>query len=227
MVIQKGIMGRVVAGLMLGFTAMILFEAAENRLFAPVPVEMGMAIPEIGATPSAPGVMTFIAPSAVPTSRATPELAPYPIYGPAAEIRNEIWLNTDAPTRLADLRGRVVLLWFFAYDCPPCLPVLADVHGWHDSYSEQGLSVIGIHYPRIQAERDTDNLVEALARLDVPYPVVQDNDGLTWNAYGQRVLPTVYLIDRRGYLRYRFVGAGGTDETETAIQALLEERTED
>ncbi|MFN8565694.1 MAG: hypothetical protein U0703_29605 [Anaerolineae bacterium] len=62
----------------------------------------------------------------------------------------------------------------------------------------------------------------------MPYPVVQDNDGLTWNAFtGQRVLPTVYLIDRRGFLRYRFVGVGGETRPRRRFWALLEERTED
>lgn len=219
MVIQKPEIGRVIAVLLLAVTLLAALQRDE-----PQRVVVATGTP-VAAMPTPPSAMTFIAPSAVPTSRATPELAPYPIYGPAAEIRNEVWLNTDAPTRLTDLRGQVVLLWFFAYDCPPCQPVLTTVHQWYNIYSDQGLSVIGVHYPRNDAERDLDNLTAALARLSIPYPVVQDNDGLTWNAYGQRVLPTVYLIDRRGFLRYRFVGTGGDDETETAIQALLDEKS--
>ncbi|MCC6803292.1 MAG: redoxin domain-containing protein [Anaerolineae bacterium] len=217
MIVQKIDVGRVIAGLLLVMALLAVIEIQQQPRFDP-PLPLPTLSP-----PTPPSAMTFIAPTPVPTARATPELAPYPIYGPAAEIRNEVWLNTDVPTRLADLRGRVVLLWFFAYDCPPCLPVLDTVDGWHAAYGEQGLSVIGVHYPRNDAERDIDNLVEALERLDVPYPVVQDNDGLTWNAYGQRVLPTLYLIDRRGFLRYRFVGVGGDTEIETAIRALLDE----
>lgn len=218
MVIQKLDIGRAIAGLVLGLALLVVIDTDDQRRSAVVPTSAPLV-----ATLTPEHALTFIAPSAVPTARATPELAPYPIYGPAAEIRNDIWLNTAAPTRLADLRGQVVLLTFFAYDCPPCLPVLSAVREWYDAYGDQGLSVIGIHYPRNEAERDFDGLVEALARLDVPYPVVQDNEGQTWNAYGQRVLPTLYLIDRRGFLRYRFVGAGGSDETEAAIRALLQE----
>lgn len=217
MIVQKIDVGRVIAGLLLVMALLAVIEIQQQARFDPP-----LPIPTL-SPPTPPSGMTFIAPTPVPTSRATPELAPYPIYGPAAEIRNEVWLNTDAPTRLTDLRGQVVLLWFWASGCTPCMPVLAKVSEWYDAYSADGLAVIGVHYPRITAERDTDALVEALARLSVPYPVVQDNDGLTWNAYGQRVLPTLYLIDRRGFLRYRFVGVGGDDETETAIRALLGE----
>ncbi|MFN8452712.1 MAG: redoxin domain-containing protein [Anaerolineae bacterium] len=104
----------------------------------------------------------------------------------------------------ADLRGQVVLLWFFAYDCPLRQPVLSTIDGWYDAYREQGLSVIGVHYPRNDAERDTETCSALECRACRTRS--QDNDGLTWNAYGQRVLPTIYLIDRRGFLRYRFVG---------------------
>jgi len=217
---QKINVGRVIAGLLLVMVLLAVIEAEELRRSLPP-----ISLPTVPA-PTPPSAMTFIAPTAVPTARMTPELAPYPIYGPAAEIRNDVWLNTDMPTRLADLRGQVVLLTFWASGCTPCMPVLTNVHTWYDAYSADGLAIIGVHYPRIEAERDYDALVAALARLDVPYPVVQDNEGMTWNAYGQRVLPTVYLIDRRGYLRYRYVGVGGYEETETAIQALLDEKTE-
>jgi thiol-disulfide isomerase/thioredoxin len=216
-IIQKIDIGRVIAGLLVVMALLAVIETDDqSRFAAPTSAPTMVAV-----TP--PSALTFIPPTIVPTARATPELAPYPIYGPAAEIRNEVWLNTDTPLRLTDLRGQVVLLSFWAFDCTPCMPVLSTVRGWYDTYGGQGLTIIGVHYPRIEAERDFDNLVEALIRLDVPYPVVQDNDGLTWNAYGQRVLPTLYLIDRRGFLRYRFVGMGGSDETETAIRALLGE----
>jgi thiol-disulfide isomerase/thioredoxin len=127
------------------------------------------------------------------------------------------------PLRLADLRGRVVLLEFWAFGCIPCLPVLANVGGWYDAYRDDGLTVIGIHHPKIDAERSYDGLVAALDRLGIAYPVAQDNEGLTWRAYGQLVWPTLSLIDKRGNLRYQQVGAGGYEAMETAIRALLAE----
>ncbi len=83
--------------------------------------------------------------------------------------------------------------------------------------------VIGNHYPEFSYEKDLDNLKEALVRLDVPYAVAQDNDGATWRAYRTRYWPTLFLIDKRGDLRYTHIGEGRYDETEAAIQALLAE----
>lgn len=83
--------------------------------------------------------------------------------------------------------------------------------------------VIGNHYPEFSYEEDLDNLKDALVRLDVPYPVAQDNDGRTWRAYKNRYWPSLFLIDKRGHIRYRHIGEGHYDETEAAIQALLAE----
>jgi hypothetical protein len=94
---------------------------------------------------------------------------------------------------------------------------------WHQAYKDQGLVVIGNHYPEFQHEKDLDNLKEALIDLDVPYPVVQDNDGLNWRAYNNRYWPTLYLIDKTGQIRYVHIGEGAYQETEEAIEYLLSE----
>lgn len=81
--------------------------------------------------------------------------------------------------------------------------------------------MIGNHYPEFSYEEDLDNLKEALAELDISYPVVQDNEGNTWRAYKTRYWPTLYLIDKMGIIRYMHIGEGHYKETEAAIQALL------
>jgi hypothetical protein len=129
-------------------------------------------------------------------------------YGPAPELENEVWLNTPAPLRLADLRGQNVL---------PALRAL------HAAYAGQGLIIIGNHYPEFAHEADLDNLKDAVARLDIQYAVAQDNDGLTWRAYNNHFWPALFLIDRRGRVRYKHIGEGRYAETEAAIQALLAE----
>jgi hypothetical protein len=94
---------------------------------------------------------------------------------------------------------------------------------WHYKYKDQGLVVIGNHYPEFNHERDLDNLKEAIQRLDVPYPVAQDNGRRTWGAYNTRYWPTLYLIDKWGQIRYVHIGEGAYQKTEGAIQALLAE----
>jgi len=94
---------------------------------------------------------------------------------------------------------------------------------WHETYKDQGLVVIGNHYPEFAYEHNLDNLRAAIERLGVPYPVLQDNDRETWAAYQNRYWPTTYLIDKQGNIRYRHIGEGAYVETEDAIRALLAE----
>ncbi len=95
---------------------------------------------------------------------------------------------------------------------------------WHKKYNGQGLVVIGNHYPEFSYEKDLNNLKRAVADLGIDYPVAQDNDGKTWRAYDNRYWPTLYLIDKKGNLRYLHIGEGAYDETEAAIQTLLAEK---
>jgi hypothetical protein len=101
--------------------------------------------------------------------------------------------------------------------------VIPSLRDWHNTYKDQGLVVIGNHYPEFNHERDLDELAAAIERLEVPYPVAQDNDGHTWRAYNNRYWPTLYLIDKHGRIRYVHIGEGAYKGTELAIQALLEE----
>ncbi len=94
---------------------------------------------------------------------------------------------------------------------------------WHQQYAGQGLVIIGNHYPEFAHEKDLDNLKDAIQRLNVPYAVAQDNEGKTWRAYHNHYWPALYLIDKRGHIRYQHIGEGAYAETEAAIQALLAE----
>ncbi|MBC7811476.1 MAG: redoxin domain-containing protein [Burkholderiales bacterium] len=144
-------------------------------------------------------------------------------YGPAPELNNQVWLNTDTPLRLADLRGSVVLLEFWTFDCINCIRTLPYMQQWHETYADQGLTVIGNHFPEFDYEHDMANVRAALPRLGITYAVAQDNNGATWRAYNQRYWPTIYLIDKQGNIRYFHIGEGRYAETEAAIQALLAE----
>lgn len=94
---------------------------------------------------------------------------------------------------------------------------------WHQSYAEQGLVIIGNHFPEFSHEEDLANVKDAVQRLEIKYAVAQDNDGVTWNAYRTRYWPSLFLIDKRGDIRYKHIGEGQYAETEAAIRALLAE----
>jgi len=143
--------------------------------------------------------------------------------GPAPELNNKVWLNTPAPLHLADLRGKVVLLEMWTFDCINCQHTIPTLNGWYDKYSDQGLVIIGNHTPEFPLEADLNNLKLAVLGDGIRYPVAQDNDEATWNAYKNEFWPTMYLIDKKGEIRYVRIGEGGYDITEAAIQSLLAE----
>jgi thiol-disulfide isomerase/thioredoxin len=163
---------------------------------------------------------------ATPQAKLDQEVAqdvPLDNYGPAPELTNQVWLNSPKPLRLADLRGKVVLLDMWTFGCINCQHVVPSLKAWYTKYSSQGLVVIGNHYPEFDYEKELDLLQQAVRQMGIRYPVAQDNDGNTWRAYNNRYWPTLYLIDKHGDIRYVHIGEGRYPETEAAIQALLAE----
>jgi len=149
--------------------------------------------------------------------------ASLPDLGPAPELTNDIWLNVDAPLRLADLHGKVVALEMWTFDCINCQHVMPALKAWHNDYASRGLVIIGNHFPEFSIEEDLTNLKNAVAADGIEYAVAQDNDGATWRAYDNQYWPTLYLIDKNGHIRYIHIGEGAYDETESVIRALLAE----
>ena len=143
--------------------------------------------------------------------------------GPAPELNNTIWINSDKPLKLADLKGKVVLLEFWTFECINCIHTLPAMNSFYDKYADKGLVIIGDHFPEFAYERDVDNVRQAVKDDKIKYAVAIDNDGATWNAYHQNYWPTMYLIDKRGVIRYEAIGEHDYSRTEEAIKALLAE----
>ena len=146
-----------------------------------------------------------------------------PDLGPAPELTNLVWLNTSSPLRLADLRGKVVGLEMWTLGCINCQHVMPYLKSWYGEYKNQGLVIVGNHYPEFSYESDFNNLKTAVADYGIEYPVAQDNNGATWNAYHNMYWPELYLIDKHGQIRYVHIGEGAYDEIEANIKALLAE----
>ncbi len=158
------------------------------------------------------------------TDSSVSKSASLPDLGPAPELTNETWLNVDAPLRLANLRGKVVIVEMWTLGCINCQHVIPSLKEWYSKYKDQGLVIIGNHYPEFSYEADLNNLKDAIARYGIQYAVAQDNNGATWRAYRNQYWPTLYLIDKRGHIRYVHIGEGSYQETEENIKALLEEK---
>ena len=140
----------------------------------------------------------------------------------APEIANPVWLNSE-PKRMADLKGKVVLVEFWTFGCYNCRNVEPYVKDWHRKYADKGLFVIGVHSPEFSYEEDVENVKRYLREHNIRYAVPIDNDFSTWNRYGNRYWPAMYLIDKVGIIRYTRFGEGGYAQTEQQIQALLAE----
>lgn len=143
------------------------------------------------------------------------------VQAPAPEFTGiERWFNS-APLTMQGLKGRVVLVEFWTYSCINCIHVLPHVNQWHRKYRDQGLVVVGVHTPEYDEEHDAGRLQAAMKRYGVEYAVAQDNDYRTWNAWGNRFWPALYLVDRDGRVIYRHFGEGDYDVTEQRIREAL------
>jgi thiol-disulfide isomerase/thioredoxin len=146
--------------------------------------------------------------------------------GPAPEfVDTQDWFNTPGrrPLTLKSLRGRVVLIDFWTYTCINCIRTLPYLKAWDAAYRRDGLTIVGVEAPEFAFEHDASNVENAIEQFGLRYPVVQDNDMGTWDAYDNEYWPADYLIDAQGQVRYTTFGEGEYGKTETAIRALLAE----
>jgi len=135
------------------------------------------------------------------------------------------YINTE-PIKLEGLEGKVVLIDFWTYSCINCIRTLPYLNSWYEKYSDDGLVVIGVHTPEFEFEKNYDNVLAAVREYNIKYPVVQDNDYKTWNAYENKFWPRKYLVDIDSNIRYDHIGEGAYEETEKVIQKLLKERAD-
>ena len=142
----------------------------------------------------------------------------------APDITNPTWLNSE-PLRLADLKGKVVMVEFWTFGCYNCRNVEPYVKQWHQKYADQGFVVIGVHSPEFSHERDIENVRRYIKDHDIRFAVPIDNDFSTWNKYGNRYWPAMYLIDKQGVIRHIRIGEGGYQDTEQWITTLLAEHS--
>lgn len=144
-----------------------------------------------------------------------------PDYGAAPEFAGITnWLNSDPLTK-EQLKGKVVLIDFWTYSCINCIRTLPYVTKWYDTYKDKGFVVIGVHTPEFAFEKEKDNVQTAIQRFKIHYPVAQDNNFATWNAYKNKFWPAEYLIDKNGNIVYEHFGEGNYDHTENAIRKAL------
>lgn len=135
------------------------------------------------------------------------------------------WINSSA-LGLEDLRGQVVLVDFWTYSCINCIRTMPHLTAWYETYHELGFTIVGVHTPEFDFEKNRENVAAATERFGINYPVVQDNDFRIWDNYDNRFWPAHYLIgpDGRSLTPGEpwHIGEGHYFETEAKIRELLE-----
>lgn len=144
-------------------------------------------------------------------------ITPYP----APELAGlKEWINSK-PLQLNELRGKVVLIDFWAYSCINCIRTIPYLNDWYKKYNNQGLVIIGVHSPEFDFEHNLLNVERAAHDANIQYPVALDNEFKTWLAYDNHYWPAHYLIDKEGKVVYTHFGEGEYAITENNIRVLL------
>lgn len=205
------------AGLAALLVAVGIATGTQNRLLAGTSSESAAAVEQrlLSSVPEAIDyVVSSVKAAAAPDVSSQGEMPS--LSGASA------WLNSPALTS-ESLRGKVVLVDFWTFDCINCQHSIPHVNEWAKKYEKDGLVVIGVHTPEYPYERVIDNVRKSVARLGLNYPVAIDNDYAIWRAFDNQYWPAHYLVDARGQIRYSHFGEGAYEEQEQVIRQLLDE----
>jgi thiol-disulfide isomerase/thioredoxin len=139
----------------------------------------------------------------------------------AREIRqNGPWINSG-PVQLKSLRGKIVVLDFWAFDCEPCIEAMPHIVDVYNKYARQGVVVIGIHTPRADYEKDVSKLKDVMKKLGIQFPVVVDKDQKIFRDYLCDLWPSQFVIDQNGMVRFSHGGVGRYDDLVEVVESLL------
>lgn len=140
---------------------------------------------------------------------------------PAPEFKEITeWINSN-PLQIKDLKGKVVLIDFWAYSCINCIRTFPYLKSWYKKYHDKGLIIVGVHSPEFDFEKEPVNVKKAVKDDGLLYPVALDNNFSTWTNYQNQYWPASYLIDKNGNIVYKHFGEGSYDITENNIRYLL------
>jgi peroxiredoxin len=138
------------------------------------------------------------------------------------------WINSK-PLKLAELHGRVVVLHFWTFGCSNCQHNYPTLKAWQKAFAKKGVTIIGVHTPELEPERDIRSVRRSAEKNGLSYPIVFDKDARTWKTWDNRWWPSTYLIDKQGFVRYRWDGefnwkkAKGAAVMRQKIEQLLAE----
>ncbi|WP_395602751.1 cytochrome c biogenesis protein DipZ [Pseudomonas sp. A1230] len=194
----------------------VISTGADKTLLAGTSSE-GVTSVERNVLENVPKVVDFLVSKVSADSRMDESKGAMPSLSGAVQWLNSPQLSAES------LRGKVVLVDFWTYDCINCQRTLPYVKDWAKKYEKDGLVVIGVHTPEYGYERIIDNVRDQVQKLGITYPVAIDNNYAIWRAFDNQYWPAHYLIDAKGQMRYSHFGEGRYEAQEQMIKQLLEE----
>jgi thiol-disulfide isomerase/thioredoxin len=139
----------------------------------------------------------------------------------APELSGDVWLNTGGrPLKLAELRGRIVLLDFWTSGCVNCLHVLDELRPLEAEFADV-LVTIGVHSPKFLHEGEAAAIESAVRRYEVHHPVLNDPEMETWSQYAVKAWPTLVIVDPEGYVVHHAAGEGHGEALRQVIADLV------
>lgn len=143
-----------------------------------------------------------------------------PLYPAPAIAGISEWINSK-PLVLDELKGKVILIDFWAYSCIKCVRTIPYLNAWYEKYRDKGFVILGVHSPEFDFEKENSNVKKAVESYKIQYPIALDNNFETWRNFHNRYWPAQYLIDKEGNVVYEHFGEGNYSETENNIRSLL------
>jgi peroxiredoxin len=175
-------------------------------------------------------IVAVLSSVAATTTRPAVAQEPVAMNIPAPELQGiEEWINAK-PMAWKDLKGQVVVLHFWTFGCINCIHNYPCYAGWHEDFAGKGVTIIGVHTPESDGEKKIEAVRKKVKDNGMKYAVAVDSEGKTWAAWGNRWWPSIYLIDKKGSVRYRWDGelnwnkVKGEEVLRKKIKELLAEK---
>lgn len=206
-----------IAGTILTVVYITLLTSCGGDTWSPPPPT---PVPEVGSLGSGNSAFTL-------EGEEVDQAEPQPRAGQVGSVAQEIkgisgWINSE-PFSIASLQGKVVLIDFWTYTCVNCIRTIPFLTEWYEKYADEGLVIVGVHTPEFEFEHERENVESAVEEFQIKWPVLQDNEMETWQAFNNMFWPAKYLIDKDGVIQYTHFGEGQYVQTELEIRKLLSE----